>query len=212
MGGFKGQQRNGAFYGVQDLSCHLIVKDKSRWSLASPQVAGRSPGAHLRPRRMQEAQGHWGSTQPLSAPLPPFGGPWVKIIWFLPRASEPSGSREKQPLPLPSLTLFQGKTGKIYFGLLSLLCGFEKECRPSSPAQCFPLWLRQERKRGIKLLGLKSQTLNFQEQEEGASFLPAATGALDYPPRGGAPLLLTQPTSWPPELGSPEMLVLGKNK
>lgn len=45
MGGFKGQQSNGA----QDLSCHLIVKDKGRWSLASPRVVGRSPGARVRP-------------------------------------------------------------------------------------------------------------------------------------------------------------------
>lgn len=32
------------FYRVQDLSRHLILKDKSRWSLASPQVGRQESG------------------------------------------------------------------------------------------------------------------------------------------------------------------------
>lgn len=41
--------------------------------------------------------------------------------------------KQKQPLPLPSLTLLQGAIEKsFYFCLFLLSCGLEKECRPST--------------------------------------------------------------------------------
>lgn len=72
--------------------------------MESGQLSGGQVGVQEHVYESQEkpeAQGHWGSTQPCQARyhMEPFGGPWAKIIQFLPRASVPSGSREKQPLP-----------------------------------------------------------------------------------------------------------------
>lgn len=110
--------------------------------------------------------------------------PSAMITQLLPGAGAPSESREKQPLPLPSLTLFQSKREGIIlvFFFFPLLCDLQSR-QPSTPgSSALSSVALTEEETWYYVVGVEIPNPQFQEQKEGASFLPAARGALGRSP------------------------------
>ena len=105
------------------------------------------------------------------------------ITQLLPGDDVPSESREKQPLSLPSLTLLK-REGIILVFFFSLSCDLQKQSRqPSTPgSSALSSVALTEEETWYYVVGVEIPNPQFQEQKEGASFLPAARGALGRSP------------------------------
>lgn len=107
------------------------------------------------------------------------------ITQLLPGDGVPSESREKQPLPLPSLTLLQGKGEEIILVFFfSLSCDLQKQSRQPSTSGSSALSsvALPEEETWYYVVGVEIPNPQFQEQKEGASF-----SQLQGEPWGGPP-------------------------